>query len=181
MNGFRIAEAALVFGERRRIEEAQTLLGLRELLLDEPVRVRTHHALGQIVGLNVEEPVPGEHAPLPADVIEQVMLRNDVEDCRARDFLRVVEAHAMQDTRAAVVACGIKLVEAERRHHLDLILRHCAERVAGMILAAGRLFGIAVTAQVGAHDGEIARQRRRNFVPGQMIEGIAVHQQQRRS
>ena len=109
------------------------------------------------------------------------MLRNDVEDCRARDFLRVVEAHAMQDTRAAIMARRIKLVEAERRHHLDLILRHRAERIAGMILAAGRLFGIAVAAQVGAHDGEIARQRRRNLVPRQMIERIAVHQQQRRA
>ncbi len=128
VNGFRIAEAAFVFGKRRRIEEAQPLLGFRKLLLDEPVGVRTHHALGQIVGLNIEEPVPGERAPLPADVVEQVMLRDDIEDRRARDFLRVVEAHAMQDTRAAVMARRIKIVEAERLHHLDLILRHRAER-----------------------------------------------------
>lgn len=87
----------------------------------------------------------------------------------------------MQDTRAAVMARRIKLVKAERRHHLDLILRHRAERITGMILAAGRFFGITVAAQVGADDGEIARQGRRNFVPRQMIEGIAVHQQQRRS
>ena len=63
---------------------------------------------------------------------------------------RMVEAHAMQHARAAVVAGGEEAVEAERRHHLDLVLRHGAERIAGMIVAARRLFGIAVAAQIGA-------------------------------
>src|SRR5262249_52003999 len=35
VDGRGIAEVALVFGERRRVEEAQALLGLGELLLDE--------------------------------------------------------------------------------------------------------------------------------------------------
>src|SRR4029078_9581813 len=100
-------------GTRRRREEAQPLLVICKLLFDEPIGVRTHHAFGQIVGLNIEEPVPRERAPLPADVIEQLMLRSDVEDCRARDFLWVIEAHAMQDPRAAVMARRIKRVEAE--------------------------------------------------------------------
>src|SRR4029078_3470850 len=109
------------------------------------------------------------------------MRGNNVETRRARDFLRVVEAHAMQDACAAVMARRIKPLEAERGHHLALTLRHRAERIAGMVLAAGRLFGIAIAAQVGADDGEIARQRWRNFVPRQMIERVAVHQQHRRS
>ena len=63
MDGRRIAEVALVFGERRWIEEAQALLGLGELLLDEIVRVGAHQPLGKIVGLDHEEPVPGERGP----------------------------------------------------------------------------------------------------------------------
>ena len=136
--------------------------------------------LGQVVGLDIEEPVPGERAPLPCDVVEQMMLRDDVEDRRALDLVRMIEAHAMQHARAAIMAGGVESVEAERRHHLDLVLRHGAERIAGMVVAAGRLFGIAVAAQIGRDHGELARQRRRELVPGQMRERIAVHQQQRR-
>ena len=108
------------------------------------------------------------------------MLRDDVEDRGRLDLLRMVEAHAVQHARAAVVAGGVEAVEAERRHHLDLVLRHGAERIAGMVVAAGRLLGIAVAAQVGRDDGEFAREPRRDLVPGQMGKRIAVHQQQRR-
>ena len=68
------------------------------------------------------------------------MLRDDVEDRRARHLVRMVEAHAVQHARAAVVAGGVEARKAERRHHLDLVLRHGAERIAGMVVAAGRLF-----------------------------------------
>ena len=93
------------------------------------------------------------------------MLRDDVEDRGLRDGVGMVEAHAVEHAGAAVVAGGLEAGEAERRHHLDLILRHGAERVARMILAAGRLLGIAVAAQVGAYHGELVRQPRRDLVP----------------
>ena len=96
-------------------------------------------------------------------------------------FCGMIEAHAMQHAAAAVVAGGHKAIKPERRHHLDLVLRHGAERIAGMILAAGWFFGIAVAAQIGGDHGEFARQRRRNLEPRQMIKWIAVHQQNRRS
>ena len=67
------------------------------------------------------------------------MLRDDVEDRRARDFLRMIETHAVQNARAAVMTRREKLLEAERRHHLHLVLRHGAERIAGMVVAARRL------------------------------------------
>ena len=90
------------------------------------------------------------------DVVVQVMLRDDVEDGRARNLRRMIEAHAMQHARAAIVAGREEPLEAERRHHLDLVLRHGAERIAGMVVAAGRLLGIAIAAQVGADHGEFA-------------------------
>ena len=108
------------------------------------------------------------------------MLRDDVEDRGARHLVGMVEAHAVQHARAAVVAGGIEAREAERRHHLDLVLRHGAERIAGVVLAARRLLGIAVAAQVGGHHGELLGQPRRDLVPGQVRERIAVHQQHRR-
>ena len=177
----RIAEAAHEVRERRRIEEAQALLGLGELLLDEPVGIGAHHLLGQVVGLDVEEPVPGERRPGLGDVGVEIVLRNDVDDRRARDLLRMVEAHAVQHARAAVVAGGVEALEAERRHHLDLVLRHRAERIVDVLRTARRLLGIAVAAQVGRHHRELGREPRRDLLPRQMIERIAVHQQQRRA
>ena len=86
----------------------------------------------------------------------------------------------MQHARAAIVTRGIETVVAERLHDLDLVLRHGAERIAGMVVAAGRLFGIAVAAQIGGDHGEFLGQFRRDLVPRHVTERIAVHQQQRR-
>src|SRR5207249_2451670 len=80
VDGRAVAEIALVFRERGRIEEAQTLLGPSKLLLDEIVGIGTHQPLGKIVWLDHEKPMPGESAPLPRHVVEQMMLRNDVEN-----------------------------------------------------------------------------------------------------
>src|SRR5205807_362467 len=88
------------------IEEAQTLLGLSKLLLDEIVGIGTHQPLWKIVWLDHEKPMPGESAPLPRHVVEQMMLRNDVENGGARDLLRMVEAHAMEHARAAGLDLG---------------------------------------------------------------------------
>src|SRR5512132_2137109 len=48
-----------------------------------------------------------------------------------------------------------------------------------MVLATRRLFGIAVPAQISRHNGELAGQRGRDLVPVQMVERVAVHQQDR--
>src|SRR5215469_3562099 len=48
-----------------------------------------------------------------------------------------------------------------------------------MIGAARWLLGIAIAAQIGRDHGKLLRQPRREFVPGQMSERIAVHQQKR--
>jgi hydroxyethylthiazole kinase-like sugar kinase family protein len=96
----------------------------------------------------------------------------------ARDLVGMIEAHAVQHAGAAVVAGGEEFLVAERGHDLDLVLRHGAERIAGMIVAAGRLFGIAIAAQVGANDGEfLAPACGATFCPVHMVERIAVHQQ----
>ena len=146
VDGRGIAEVTLVFGERARIEEAQALRSLGEFLLDKIIRVRTHQALRKIVRLDHEEPMPRERAPSARHIVEQVMLRHDVENGGARHFLRMVEAHAMQHARAAIVAGGVEARKSQRRHHLDLVLCHGAERIAGMVRPVGRFFGIAVAA-----------------------------------
>src|SRR5262249_13739055 len=105
----------------------------------------------------------------------------DVEDRRARYLLRMIKAHAVQDAGTAIVPGRVEFVEAKRGHHLNLILRHGPERVTGVIRTARWLLGIAIATQIGRNDGELACQRRRDLVPVQVREGIAVHQQQGRT
>ena len=109
-----------------------------------------------------------------------MVLRDDVEDRRTRDLLRMIHAHAVQHAGAAIVAGAIELVEAERLHHLELILAHGAERIVLVLVAARHLFGIAVAAQVGRNHGEFFRQARREFLPREMAERIAMDKKQRR-
>ena len=109
------------------------------------------------------------------------MLRDDVEYGGARYLVRVIEAHAMQHARTTIVSRGIKPLVPKRGHDLDLILRHGAEGIVRMIGAARRLFGIAVAAQIGRHHGKLFGKPRRKFVPRQMAERIAVHEQKRRA
>ena len=45
-------------------------------------------------------------APLARDVVEQMVLRQDVEEGGAEHLVGMVEAHAVQHARAAVVAGG---------------------------------------------------------------------------
>src|SRR4029077_12079460 len=73
-----------------------------------------------------------------------------------------------------------KLVETQRGHDFDLILRHRPESIARVILAARRCFGIAVPPQIRTDNGEFTRQHRRNPSPGQMGKWITVHQEHRR-
>ena len=154
-DGFRIAEAALVFLQRLLAEEPQALLGLGELVLDEPVRIGAHQLLGHRRRLDVEEPVPGKRRPVLVDVVEQMMLRDDVEDRRALHAIRMIETHAVRHARAAVVTRHHECLEAELLHHLDLVLRHGAERIVLMVLGARRLGAVAIAAQIGRDHGEL--------------------------
>src|SRR5215467_1174969 len=98
----------------------------------------------------------------------------------ARATLLGWSRHMRCSTRAAVMTGGVEAIMAERRHDLDLIDRHGAEGIIRMIGATRRLFGIAIAAQIGGDNGELLGEARREFVPGQMTERIAVHEQKRR-
>jgi hypothetical protein len=92
----------------------------------------------------------------------------------------MIETHAVEHAGAAIVARGIEARKSERGHDFELILRHGAKGIVAVILAARRLFRIPVTAQIGRYHGEIPREPRRDFVPGEMRERIAMHEQERR-
>ena len=87
----------------------------------------------------------------------------------------------MQHAGTAIVAGAVELVVAERCHHFELVLPHGAERIVLVIVATRHFFRIAIAAQIGRNHGEFLRQLRREFLPRQMAERIAVKKQQRRA
>jgi hypothetical protein len=72
-------------------------------------------------------------------------------------------------------------VEAERRHHLYLVLRHGPLGVAGVVIPGRGPAAVAVAAQVGAHHREVLSQHRRHAVPHGHGLGKSMQQQQWRT
>ncbi len=71
--------------------------------------------------------------------------------------------------------------EAELAHHRDLIAREGAHRV-GRVVGRGRWHAaVAVPAQIGGDDGEVAGEGRDDFVPHEMGLRDPVQQQERRA
>jgi hypothetical protein len=92
-----------------------------------------------------------------------------------------IEAEAMAQARAAVVAGEEEALVSEALHHLEHVLGHDAEAVVDEIGAGLGERTVAIAAQVGEHDVVALRKPRRHRVPQHVIIGIAVEHQQRRA
>jgi len=86
----------------------------------------------------------------------------------------------MADAGAAVVAHDVEAIEAQRRHHLDLVLGGGALAVVAEVVGS-RLAAVAVAAQVGCHHRVVRGQRGRHHVPHHVALRVAVEQQERRA
>ena len=109
-----------------------------------------------------------------------MMRRHDVEGGETRHRLGMVERHPEPDARAAVVSRHAEALETEVVHHLDVVIRHGPEGIAGMVGSAVGFRGIAVAAQVGCDDREGFGQARCDLVPADMGQRVAVEEQERR-
>ena len=107
--------------------------------------------------------------------------RDDIEQRNARDALGMIERHAMRNPAAAVMADDRESAEAEFFHDLDLILRHRALRITGVIVAVGRLAAIAVPTQISRDNSEFLRQSRRDQPPFKVRLRPALQEQHRGS
>ena len=86
----------------------------------------------------------------------------------------------MADAGAAVVADDVEAIEAQRRHHLDLIPRRGALAMLVEVVG-GRLAAVAVAAQVRHHHRVVRGKRRRHLVPHHVGLRVAVEQEERRA
>ena len=87
----------------------------------------------------------------------------------------------MRDASAAIVADELESREAERLHHLDLVLRRLALRVRDVALTAVGLRRIAIAAQIAADDGVPFHEPWCNSMPHRVRLRITVQEEERRT
>ena len=137
--------------------------------------------LRRLRGLGEEEPVPPRGGEARVTALEVLDDREPVRDCERGDRVGMVERRVEGDERAAVVAEQRELIVAELRHQRDHVAGHRALGVRRVVGSRRRLGGLAVAAQVRAHDRVGGREHRRHPVPGRVRAGMAVQQHERRA
>ena len=110
--------------------------------------IAADHGLRKRFRATHEEPVKPCGGEVSIDVLEGRVHGNGIEHNHPFDTVGMVENHAMRHARAAVVSDEKEAVETQARHQLHLVLGQRTLGVADVFLARGRLFRIAVTAQV---------------------------------
>src|SRR5262249_45373698 len=103
--------------------------------------------------------------------------RRNLHQADLEHALRVIEAKAMCNPGAAVVARNKESLIAEVPHRLDLIQCHRSKRVVDLTLATVGLAGIAIPSQVRYDDRVVARKIRDNLVPGYVRLRMTMNQQ----
>ena len=97
-----------------------------------------------------------------------------------RHRIGMIEAQSVCDTAAAIVADEAKRRMPEIAHQLDHVTRHRTLRIGGVRVVGWRLARIAVAAKIGADDGVVLRERRRDAMPDHVRLRITVQEQYRR-
>ena len=87
----------------------------------------------------------------------------------------------MRHAAAAIVTDDGKLLEAEVLHHLDLIQRHVALRIVGMVRSVRHLAAVAVATKVWRNDGVLLRELRTDEAPCDVRHRRTVQQQEGRT
>jgi hypothetical protein len=100
----------------------------------EGVRIVADHPLRQRVRLGQERPMPPLQHEAAVGSSPCLAGRDDIEDRKPLDTLRMVQGHAVRAVRASVVSGDEEAVEAEATHHGHLISRHGS-------LGLGRVIG----------------------------------------
>src|SRR5712664_3315951 len=85
----------------------------------------------------------------------------------------------MGDASTPIVGTHKELLVPKMMHRLNLVQRHCAERVIDVAIPVGRAARIPVSSQIRHVDRELLGESRRNFVPGNVALGISMQKENR--
>ena len=181
MDARRIAETAQVFGQGLFGESLHAAAPLVQLRPEVVRRVMADEGFRQAVALDEKEPVVVAGGDLLVDGRKDLVGGHDVEDRQLLDLAGMVEGHPMTDPAAAIVTGDRERLEAERRHHLDLVAGGGSFRVRRVVGVRGRFAAVAIAPEIGGDHGEPLGEPGCDLVPDDVGLGIAVQQQQRRT
>jgi len=173
---FRLGGAAHVFGHRLRWEDLGGIGPAFEAPADELVGCGPDHPLGEVVGLDQEEPVVGVGRHLFVDDLEHPVGWDDIQQSQFPYPLRVVLGQAVGNPGAPVVGDQKERIEPQLFHDLNLVLGHGALGVVQMFRVALRFAAIAVTPEVRRDHGEVPCQKGGYFVPHGVGLRVSVKQ-----
>jgi hypothetical protein len=88
-----------------------------------------------------------------------------------------VETQPMGDASTPIVGTHKELLVPKVTHRLDLVQRHCAERVVEVAISVGRATRIPVSSQIRYADRELLGESRRHFVPSNVALGISMQKE----
>src|SRR5258708_40344786 len=102
--------------------------------------------------------------------------RSDVHETNLCDVFGKVETQPVGDASTPIVGAHKELLVPKMTHRLDLIQRHCAERVIDVAISVGWAARIPVSSQIGYVDREPLGGSRPSFVPGNVGPGKSMKQ-----
>jgi len=85
----------------------------------------------------------------------------------------------MCDASTTIMGTHKEFLVTKVTHCLDLVQRHCPERVIDVAISVGRAARIPVSPKIRYVDRELLGESRRHFVPGHAALGISVKQEDR--
>src|SRR5882757_1971820 len=129
--------------------------------------------------LDKEEPPHVPRRKLLVSLSIHRQRRSDVHETNLCDVFGKVETQPMGDASTPIVGAHKELLMPKMTHRLDLVQRHCAERVIDVAISVGRAARIPVSSQIGYVDREPLGESRRYFVPGNVGLGISMQKEHR--
>src|SRR6267378_5908077 len=148
MNRRRAAEAATIFAHRFRRESSRRLVQPAKDYFQKVLRIEPNEMFWQGRRLDEEEPPHVLRRKLLIGLSIHRQRRSDVHETNLFDTLGKVEAQPMGYAGTPVVGTHKELLVPKMAHRLDLVQRHCAERVIDVAIAVGRAARIPVSSQI---------------------------------
>src|SRR5438309_4490598 len=105
--------------------------------------------------------------------------RSDVHETNLCDVFGEIETQSMGNASTPIVGTHKELLVPKMTHRLDLVQRHCAERIIDVAISIGWAAGIPVSSQIRYVDRKPLGESWRDFMPGNAGSGISMQKEHR--
>src|SRR5258708_3966058 len=147
MNRRRAAEAATIFAHRFRRESSRRLVQPAKDYFQIVLRIEPNEMFWQGHRLDKEERPHVLRRKLLIGLSIHRQRRSDVHETNLFDALGKVETQPMGDASTPIMGTHKELLVPKMTHRLDLVQRHCAERVIDVATSFGRAARTSLSSQ----------------------------------